>query len=111
MKVEPLILVSEETDMRWNCIDSNDLIVLCQVHPDIVKKCEKRIQKVFNNLTLPSASGKGLDNLAELYAMKRLNPKKVLWIFNIKESDGNFRKRITKEVTNERYGTTGKEII
>lgn len=45
VQVEPMVLISEEADMRWDCLDRFDLIVLCQAHPDIVKKCMIRFQK------------------------------------------------------------------
>ncbi len=43
ISVDPLILVSVETDMRWSTtITTSDVKSLCKADPDIVEKCMRR---------------------------------------------------------------------
>jgi hypothetical protein len=42
--IKPFILVSEEGDMLWSKVDSNDYISLCQAHPRILKVVIKRFK-------------------------------------------------------------------
>ena len=44
ISVDPLVLVSVETDMRWSTTVTVDKVKsLCKADPDIVEKCMKRL--------------------------------------------------------------------
>lgn len=44
VSVEPFILVSIHTDMKWSCtVKEEDFVALCQAHPNIVEKCMERL--------------------------------------------------------------------
>lgn len=44
IQVEPIVLVSEGADMRWeSTLENMPLQALCQAHPDIVAACMKRL--------------------------------------------------------------------
>ena len=45
VSVEPFILISEKADMRWSCRESDSVVALCQVHPDILARCMDRLNR------------------------------------------------------------------
>ena len=43
--LKPFILISEEGDMLWSKVNPDELIPLCQVHPDILKVVMNRLDR------------------------------------------------------------------
>ena len=48
--IDPFILVSETGDMVWYKIDKDEIIALCQVHPNIMKIVNDRMESEKNNV-------------------------------------------------------------
>lgn len=49
--VDPFVLVSECGDMVWSCTwEPQDVLVLCQSHPDITKRVLDRLTRTHEHL-------------------------------------------------------------
>ena len=61
--LNPFILISEEGDMVWTHIDSNDIQVLCQASDEIVVACLEKFRQKVNAGLLAGVSvhGRGID--------------------------------------------------
>lgn len=44
ISLEPFVMVSEETDMRWSCYPVEDVEVFGKALPETVMKCERRLR-------------------------------------------------------------------
>lgn len=44
---EPFVLVSDQGDMKWTCVEENKFTSLCQAHPDVVGRAMARYQRDF----------------------------------------------------------------
>ena len=43
MSVDPFILVSSSSDMRWDGLDINDMLFLCKADQSVIELCKRRM--------------------------------------------------------------------